>query len=79
MHTNTINGTYGSDNTPCTVYTATDSSGATWYAVEDSLNVNCTYDTVVDGIDVEILSDHDAFTAGNTINSESDLQEAVES
>ena len=78
MESNTINGTYGSHNTPCTIYTNTRTSGATWYAVEGSLNVNATMDCLVEGVDVETVDDHDMFTAAVPINSEEILEEQVD-
>lgn len=78
MATNTVTGTYGGSQTPCSVFTFTARNGATWYAVEGSSNVNCTYDQVSDGVDVEALSDHDMFTWPEGIHSEEDLERAVE-
>ena len=67
-------GTYGSGNTETTVYTATDSKGATWYACDGSLNVNRTYDEVADGVNAEELSDFDMFTASKPVESLEDLE-----
>ena len=56
-------GLYGSGHTDCTVFVHVDSG---WYCVEGSCNVNQTDspDLLVDGVDVEELSDVDCFTAG---------------
>ena len=62
MNTYTINGTYGSNQTPCIVLIAENFDGSKWYCVEDSVNVNLTYDDLNQGIDVETVSDSDAFT-----------------
>lgn len=74
--TNTINGTYGSGQTECDVFTM-EADGGHWYAVEGSQNVNFTYDDFGDGVDVERLSDSDTFTWPDGIHSESGLEQAV--
>ena len=76
---NTIQGYYGSGNTPCDVFTYENNNGSTWYVVDGSLNVNCTYDDIELGVDVETLSDIDCFTWSSPIESESELTNAVES
>tara|TARA_R110000744_G_scaffold334569_1_gene439856 strand:- start:228 stop:467 length:240 start_codon:yes stop_codon:yes gene_type:complete len=76
--TRTINGTYGSGLTPCQVFIHKQ-NGLTWYAVEDSMYVNATYETLEDGVDVEMVDDVDAFTWSDKINSEDELINAVES
>ena len=73
-----VGGTYGSCYTPCTVFCYEDSRGGTWYACEGSQNVNCTYDPIEDGVDVEELSDVDHFTWPSGIDSTEELEEAVE-
>ena len=77
--TNTVSGFYGGSNTPCDVFVAYCSSGLTWYAVEDSCNVNATYEPVEDGVNMELLNDVDCFTWSSGIDSEETLEEAVES
>jgi len=67
-------GTYGSHNTPSTIYCRTERSGLTWYCVDDSLNVNATYEDVRDGVDVEALCDVDTATAREPITSLEMLQ-----
>jgi len=64
--------TYGR-GTPSTCYTWDEGNDATWYAVAGSVNVNCTYDPVDDGVNVEDLCDHDTGTAGAPINSAEDM------
>jgi hypothetical protein len=76
--TDTVSGFYGSD-TACNVFIAHCSYGLTWYAVEDSQNVNATYETLEDGVNVELLTDVDTFTWAGGIDSEETLEEAVES
>lgn len=78
MKTNTISGTYGSGQTPCQVFTATDRNGATWYAVEGSSNVNCTTEELNPGVDVETVADFDGFTWPDGIGSEEELEAAIE-
>jgi len=71
-----VSGTYGSGKTLCTVFVA--SNGADkWYVVEGSVNVNITLDEIEDGVDVEILSDYDMFTASEPINSLEELEQAI--
>ena len=72
-----VNGTYGSAKTPCTVFVAENSRGAKWYVAENSKNVNRTFDPIEEGVDIETLEDHDVFTAGKPITSEEELEEAI--
>ena len=73
MNGQELNGYYGSGHTPCTVY---EYKG--WYCVEDSQNVNRTFDDLKDGVDVEEADDYDFFTASSPIGSLEELIEAVE-
>ena len=76
--TDTIDGTYGSSETPCVVFVYRTRDGF-WYAVEGSLNVNHTCEWVGEGaINVETLQDDDFFTASVPIDSEEILLEQVE-
>jgi len=77
MRTNTITGIYGSGKTPCEIFTA-EARGGTWYVIEGSSNVNFTYNELEDGVDVETVSDADCFTWSSGINSEEELEEAIE-
>jgi len=72
-------GFYGSHHTPCTVFCAQMRGGYTWYAVEDSKNVNCTFEEIEDGVDVELLDDHDYFYWSEGIADLEQLETAVES
>lgn len=67
ISTSEISGYYGSGRTPCTVFTATDSDGGTWYIVEGAQMANYTFDNVEDGVNVEELEDIDCFTVNNPI------------
>lgn len=73
----TFNGFYGSDATPCKVFTYTQRNGLTWYCVEDSRNVSATYENINDGVNVELLTDSDFFTWSSEIQTEEELEEAV--
>jgi hypothetical protein len=68
-----VSGTYGSGKTPCTVFVVETYKGGAWYCVEDSKNVNYTYDEIDDGVDVEELSDVDFFTAGKGVETLDEL------
>jgi hypothetical protein len=75
--TDTINGTYGSNQTPCTIFTY-QIGEHTWYAVEDSQNVNLAPSLLSDGVDVETIQDIDCFNWPDGIDSEETLETAVE-
>ena len=77
MDTKEVKGTYGSYKTPCKVFVCETSAGC-WYVVEGSRNVNCTTDSIEDGVDVEVLKDFDTFTSNEAIDSESQLGSEVE-
>lgn len=72
-----INGTYGSQNTPTTVFCATDNNGLTWYVCEGGQTVNATYDQLTDGVNVEELHDCDCFTV-SPVESLEDLETAID-
>ena len=74
-----IEGTYGSALTPCTVFVYEKSNGSKWYCVEDSCNVNLTYDDIEDGVDVEVLTDVNCFTWKRRIRTLNELENAIES
>ena len=78
MRNREVEGTYGSGMTPCTVFVYENSDGSRWYVVEGSVNVNCTYDEIEDGVDVEELFDVDIFTWSSPIESLEELEKAVE-
>ena len=79
MNTKIVSGTYGSGQTKCKVIVATNRNDRSWYVVKGSVNVNITYDYLDDGVDVEIVSDLDCFTAGKPINTERQLIKEIES
>lgn len=78
MRPYTINATYGSHQTPCTLYVLPTRSGDYWYAVDGSCNVNCTSEEPTEGCDIETLPDHDTCTWPDGVSSEESLVEAVE-
>jgi hypothetical protein len=75
----TTRATYGSHQTPCDLYVLPTRGGAFWYAVHGSQNVNCTYVQPSVGCDIETLPDHDTMTWPSRVNSEDDLETAVNS
>lgn len=79
MTTKEITGYYGNQQTPATVYIYENRNGSYWYAVEGSINVNCTHSEIEEGENIEALPDFDTFTTITPINSINDLIEAVES
>lgn len=76
--TKTVSGTYGSNCIKCDVIVYTDRNGLNWYAVEDSKNVNATYEDIEEGVNVEELEDVDCFYINSQINSEEDIMKAME-
>ena len=79
MKTYSVEGTYGRSKTESTIFVAEDRRGGKWYVAMGSVNVNYTYDEIEEGVDIEELSDNDVFTAGSPINSEEELEEAINS
>ena len=74
-----INGTYGSQFTPCTILVLERPDGLKWHCVEDSVNVNATYDDLPEGIDIETTSDVDCFTWSSKIQTLDQLENAFNS
>lgn len=69
-----IIGTYGSNKTESTIYCFEG-----WYTCHGSVNVNRTDESLlVDGVDIEELSDYDFFTWSSPIKSLEQLINAVE-
>ena len=52
--TNTINGYYGGNQTPCSVITLQEGEN-TWYCVQGIVNVNLAPELLRDGVDVETI------------------------
>lgn len=72
-----VQGYYGK-STPTTIFVYDKRNGSRWYAVEDSVNINCTYDEIEEGTNVENLSDFDTMGADNPVNSLEDLEREVD-
>jgi hypothetical protein len=71
-----VDGFYGTRNRG-TIFVYETRSGKRWYCVEGSCNINCTYDEIVDGTNVETLSDIDTMTSRNGIDSVNELYDYV--
>lgn len=71
-----VEGFYGTRNRG-TILVYETYSGKRWYCVEGSCNINCTYDEIKDGTNVETLSDIDTMTSRNGIDSVSELYDYV--
>jgi hypothetical protein len=71
-----VDGFYGTRNRG-TIFVYETRSGKRWYCVEGSCNINCTYDEIVDGTNVETLSDIDTWTSRNGINSVDELYDFI--
>ena len=67
-------GTYGGSNTPCTIY-----EYCGWYVIHGSSNVNYTNDKLYDGVNLELVTDCNYFTADIPIFCIEDLEEEVAS
>jgi hypothetical protein len=80
MKTYTITGTYGmTRKTGTQVFVAEKRDGSKWYCVEGSVNINCTFDELQDGVDTEAVNDIDTLSADNPVNSIDDLIREIES
>ena len=73
MNTQTITGTYGSNETETEIFVFTDVNGLNWYVCEDSVNINATYEVLEDGVNVELVEDCDCCTSQEPIMSEMEL------
>ena len=72
-----VDGTYGSQQTPTEFYVKELSDGGKWYVARDSKNINFTYDSINDGVDIETLSDTDTITSSTPIQYANDLDEII--
>lgn len=73
-----VEGTYGGSKTPSTIYIYENRDGSSWYVAEGSVNVNMTYDSIEEGVDIEMLSDADTASASKPINSLDDLEKFMD-
>lgn len=71
-----VDGFYGTRNRG-TILVYETFSGKRWYCVEGSCNINCTYDEITDGTNVETLSDIDTMSSRNPIYSARELCDFV--
>jgi len=73
-----VSGFYGTRNRG-TIFVLEYNSGKKWYCVEGSCNVNCTYDEIDEGCNVERLSDCDTMSSREPIESLYEFVEFIES
>ena len=68
-----INCVYGSEhqNSLLFVYNG-------WYVCEGSVNVNKTTDDLIEGVDIELLTDIDCYTSTKPINSLEELKAFID-
>jgi hypothetical protein len=71
-----VNGFYGTQNRG-TILVYETRSGKRWYCVEGSSNINCTYDEINEGCNVETISDIDTMSSRDGIYSVNDLYDFV--
>ena len=71
-----VNGFYGTMNRG-TILVYETRNGKRWYCVEGSCNVNCTYDEINEGCNVERLSDIDTMSSRNSIETVNELYDFV--
>jgi hypothetical protein len=63
-----IDGFYGASKNEAVIFVYEKSNGSKWYCVEDSCNVNLTYDEIEEGCDIEPLKDIDTMTSTKPLN-----------
>jgi hypothetical protein len=74
-----ISGTYGmSRKNECTIFVYPQRRGGAWYVIEDSENINFTYDELTDGVDAEEINDIDTMNANCPVESLDQLIEEVD-
>lgn len=71
-----VNGFYGTRNRG-TILVYETRSGKRWYCVEGSCNINCTYEDIVDGTNVETILDVDTMSSRNPIETVNQLYDFV--
>jgi hypothetical protein len=71
-----VEGFYGSRNRG-TILVYETFRGERWYCVEGSCNINCTYDEINEGCNVERLSDIDTMSSSDGIYSARELCDFV--
>lgn len=73
-----VEGYYGTRNSG-TILVYETYRGKRWYCVEGSCNINCTYNKIIEGTNVESLSDVDTMSSDTPIESLSELYDIVTS
>ena len=71
-----VDGFYGTRNRG-TILVYETRSGKRWYCVEGSCNINCTYDEIKDGTNVETLNDIDTLSSRKPIDTLDELWDFV--
>ena len=71
-----VSGFYGTRNRG-TILVYETRSGKRWYCVEGSCNINCTYEDIVDGTNVETILDVDTMSSRNPIETVNQLYDFV--
>ena len=71
-----VEGFYGTRNRG-TILVYEMRNGKRWYCVEGSCNINCTYDEINDGTNVETLSDVDTWSSRTPIESVRELYDFI--
>jgi len=71
-----VNGFYGTMNRG-TILVYETRSGRRWYCVEGSCNINCTYDEIIEGCNVETIYDIDTMSSRNPIETVNELYDFV--
>ena len=68
-----IQGTYGRSKNPTTIFVYEKRNGAKWYCAENSQGVNCTYQDIKEGCDIEELQDFDTITSTKPLDTLEDF------
>ena len=71
-----VDGFYGTRNRG-TILVYETNSGKRWYCVEGSCNINCTYDEINEGCNVERISDFDTMSSKDEIFSVNELYDFI--
>ena len=71
-----IKGFYGNNNEG-NIFVYEKGNGSKWYCVEDSCNVNLSYDEINEGCNVETIRDIDTMTSKNPIKNLEELYDFI--
>jgi hypothetical protein len=72
-----IKGFYGGNHNEGIIFVYEKYNGSKWYCVEDSCNVNLTFDDIGEGCNIETLRDVDTMTSTKPINSIDELTDFI--